>query len=79
MFIGEELQPSCHLHASPLDLLQQIHVLIMLGVAELSAGLHMESHESRVEGENCLPGPAGHAAFDPARDMAGFQGCQHSC
>lgn len=78
MFIGEEIQPSCHLHAPPLDLLQQVHVLIMLGVPELDAVLHVGSHESRVGEENYLSGPAGHAASDPAQDVAGFQGCQHS-
>lgn len=44
----------------------------MLRVPELNAVLHMGSPESRVEGENYLPGPSGHAAFDPALHVVGF-------
>ncbi|CAN0071273.1 unnamed protein product, partial [Bubo scandiacus] len=36
------------------------------------------SHESRVEGENHLPQPAGHASLDAAQDTAGFLGCKHT-
>lgn len=72
MFIGEELHPSHHLNAPRLDLLQQVRVLIMLRVPELNVVLHVGSPESRVGGENYLPGPAGHAAFEPALDVVGF-------
>ena len=34
----------------------------------------MGSHQSRVEGQNPLPWPAGHASFDAACDTAGFLG-----
>ena len=34
---AEVLQPSDHLHSPPLDLLQQLHVLLVLGVPELDA------------------------------------------
>jgi len=34
------------------------------------------SHQSRVEGQNPLPRPAGHAAFDAAQDTVHFLGCK---
>jgi len=34
------------------------------------------SHQSRVEGQNPLPRPAGHASLDAAQDTAGFLGCK---
>lgn len=34
------------------------------------------SHESRVDGENHLPQPAGHTS-DVAQGPAGFMGCEH--
>lgn len=49
----------------------------MLRVPELNAVLHVGSHESRVEGENYLPGPAGPSACDPAQGVVGVRGCQH--
>ena len=43
----------------------------------MDAVLQVGSHKSRVEGQNPLPRPAGHAAFDAAQDMVpmvyGFQ------
>ncbi|KAK4817679.1 hypothetical protein QYF61_024908 [Mycteria americana] len=39
VFIGEVLQPLDHLHGPPLDSLQQIHGLLMLGAPELNAVL----------------------------------------
>jgi len=62
--------------ALPLDLLQQIHVLLMLGDQELDTRLEVGSHKSRVEGQNHLPRPAGHAAFDAAHDTVGFLDCK---
>lgn len=50
-----------------LDSLQQVRVLLELGVAELNAVLQMESHKSGVESDNNLPLPASyvraHCAF----------------
>ncbi|KAK4827563.1 hypothetical protein QYF61_019187 [Mycteria americana] len=76
VFVGEVLQPSGHLHGPPLDLLQQLHVLLMLRPPELHAVLQMGSHKSGVEGQNHLPQPAGHASFDAAQDTVGFLGCK---
>jgi len=36
------------------------------------------SHQSRAEGQNHLPRPAGHAAFDAAQDMVGLLGCKRT-
>jgi len=38
----------------------------------------VESHQSRVEGQNPLPRPAGHASLDAAQDMVGLLGCEHT-
>jgi len=37
----------------------------------------VESHQSRVDGQNHLPQPAGHASFDASQDMVGLLGCKH--
>ncbi|NXC65955.1 LBN protein, partial [Anhinga anhinga] len=42
----------------------------------LDAALQVGSHQSRVEGQNHLPRPAGHASFDAAQDTLGFLGCK---
>jgi len=38
----------------------------------------VRSHQSRVEGQNHLPRPAGHAAFDAAQDTVGCLGCERT-
>ena len=45
---------------------------------ELDAGLQVGSHQSGVGGQNHLPWPAGHAAFDAAQDTAGHLGCERT-
>uniref|UniRef100_A0A8B9FRM5 C2H2-type domain-containing protein n=1 Tax=Amazona collaria TaxID=241587 RepID=A0A8B9FRM5_9PSIT len=55
----------------PLDLLPHLHVL-MLRTPELYTALEVRSHESRVEGQELLPRPAGRAPFDAAQDTVGF-------
>ena len=44
----------------------------MLGAPELDTALQVWSHQSRGEGQNHLPRPAGHASFDAAQDAVGF-------
>jgi len=73
--VGEVLQPLDHLCGPPLDPLQQLHVLLVLRAPELDAGLQVASHQSRVEGQNCLPRPAGHASLDATQDTVGLLGC----
>ncbi|KAK4819021.1 hypothetical protein QYF61_024137 [Mycteria americana] len=76
--IGEVFHPSDHSCGPPLDLLQQVHVFPVLRTPELDAVLQVGSHQSRVEGQNHLPQPAGHASFDAAQDMVGLLGCEHT-
>ncbi|KAK4818015.1 hypothetical protein QYF61_004128 [Mycteria americana] len=76
VLIGEVFHPSHHFRGPPLDLLQQLHVLVVLRTPELDAVLQVGSHQSRAEGQNHLPRPAGHAAFDAAQGTVGFLGCQ---
>jgi len=44
VIIGEVLQPSDCLCGPPLNLLQQLHVLLVLGTPELDRGLQVGSH-----------------------------------
>ncbi|KAK4814100.1 hypothetical protein QYF61_008195 [Mycteria americana] len=78
VLVGEVLQPLDHFHGPPLDLLQQLHVLLVLRAPELDAVLQVRSHQSRVEGQNHLPRPAGHASFDAAQDTVGLLGCERT-
>ncbi|KAK4817891.1 hypothetical protein QYF61_002060 [Mycteria americana] len=76
--VGEVLQPSDHFCGPPLDLLQQLHVPLVLRAPELDAVLQVRSHQSRVEGQNHLPRPAGHTSFDAAQDTVGLLGCERT-
>ncbi|NXO11734.1 F120B protein, partial [Oriolus oriolus] len=76
VFIAEVLQPSDHLCSLSLGSLQQVKALPMLGTSELDVALQVESHQSRVDRENPLPHPAGHAALDAAQGAVGFLGSE---
>ncbi|KAK4815374.1 hypothetical protein QYF61_001362 [Mycteria americana] len=76
VLIGGVFHPSDHFCGPPLDPLQQVHVLPVLRAPELDAVLQVRSHQTRVEGQNPLPRPAGHASFDAAQDTVGFLGCE---
>ncbi|KAK4821202.1 hypothetical protein QYF61_015770 [Mycteria americana] len=78
VLIGEVLQPSGHFHVPPLDLLQQLHVLLVLRAPELDVVLQVRSHQSRAEWQNHLPRPAGHASVDAAQDTVGLLGCERT-
>ena len=41
-------------------------------------GLQVGSHQSGAEGQNHLPQPAGHSAFDTAQDTVGLLGCKRT-
>ncbi|KAK4829379.1 hypothetical protein QYF61_003719, partial [Mycteria americana] len=75
---GEVLQPSDNFCGPPLDSLQQVHVFPVQGTPELDAVLQVGSHQSRVEGQNHLPQPAGLASFDAAQDTVDFLGCKRT-
>ncbi|KAK4830883.1 hypothetical protein QYF61_013812 [Mycteria americana] len=55
-----------------------VHVFPVLRTPELDAVLQVGSHQSRVEGQNHLPRPAGHASFDAAQDTVGLLGCKRT-
>jgi len=40
------------------------------------AGFLVGSHQSRAEGQNPLPQPAGHSSLDAAQDMVGLLSCE---
>jgi len=48
VFIGEVLQPSDHPCGPPLDLLQQVHILLVLGAPSLEEVLQVSPYEGRV-------------------------------
>ncbi|PKU46357.1 rna-directed dna polymerase from mobile element jockey- hypothetical protein [Limosa lapponica baueri] len=75
LLTGEVLQASDHLRGPPLDPFQQVHILPVLRTPELDAVLQVGSHESRAEGQNHLPGPAGHTSFNATQGVLGFLGC----
>ncbi|PKU42315.1 rna-directed dna polymerase from mobile element jockey-like [Limosa lapponica baueri] len=78
VLVHSTLNPLDDLCGPPLDSFQQIHVLPMLRTSELDAVLQVESHQSRVEGQNHLPQPAGRNSFDAAQDAVVWLGCQHT-
>jgi len=51
----------------------------VLRAPELNAVLQVRSHQSRVEGQNHLSRPAGHASPDAAQDMVGPLGAIIMC
>jgi len=52
---GEVFHPPDHFCGTPLDPLQQPHVLTVLRAPELDAGLQVGSHQSQAEWQNPLP------------------------
>ncbi|KAK4818966.1 LOW QUALITY PROTEIN: hypothetical protein QYF61_022633 [Mycteria americana] len=66
---------SDEVHCNPL---QRVRIFPVLRAPELDAVLQVGSHQSRVEGQNHLPRPAGHASFDAAQDTVGFLGCERT-
>ncbi|KAK4829697.1 hypothetical protein QYF61_006072 [Mycteria americana] len=55
-----------------------VHIFPELRTPELHAVLQVGSHQNRVEGQNHLPQPAGHASLDAAQDTVGLLGCECS-
>ncbi|KAK4827791.1 hypothetical protein QYF61_021744 [Mycteria americana] len=76
VLVGEVFHPSDHFCGPPLDPLQQVHVCLVPRTPELNTVLRVGSHQSGTEGQNHLPRPAGHTAFDAAQDTAGLLGCE---
>jgi len=49
VFIGGVLQPSYHAHGLPLDLLEQLHIFLVLGALGLQPVHQMGLHKGKVE------------------------------
>jgi len=47
VLIADLLQPSAYFYGPPMDLLQQVHVLLVLRPPELDAGLEISPEQSR--------------------------------
>ncbi|KAJ7413291.1 hypothetical protein WISP_92138 [Willisornis vidua] len=56
--------------------METAQVFPVLKTPKLDVALRVESHQSRVEGQNHLPRPAAHTSFDAALDKFGFLGCK---
>jgi len=55
-----------------------IEDFFVLGAPELNTILQVGSRENRVEGQNHLPQPAGHASLDATQRTVGLLGCKHT-
>ena len=73
---GEVFYPSDQFCALPLDVLQQLHVSPVLRTPHLDAVLKVRPQQSREEGQDHLPRPAGCASLDAAQDTVGFLICK---
>ena len=63
--IGEVLQPHSNLCGPLQNLLQQLHILLVLWVPDLDTGLPMGLHKGRVERNTPLPLPAAILLMQP--------------
>jgi len=75
-FIEEMLHPSVQFHGPPLNMLQYLHSLLVLGAPGLGAVLQVVPHEGRVKGDSHFHCSAGHPSFDAAQDTIGLLGCK---
>jgi len=72
-FTGEVLHPSHHLCSHPLDLLQQLHSLLVLEAPGLDE--HDGALQGQRRGGQSPPSPCCHSFFDEAQDTVGLLGC----
>jgi len=79
VLIGEVFHPLHHLCGLSLDILQQVHASPVLRTSQLDAVLQVRPHQHRVEGQDHLPHPAGHASFDAAQDTVTFWAVRAHC
>ena len=73
---SDVLPLSNHFCGPPLDLLQQIHIFLVLVTIGLDTVLQMGHHEGSIESDNPLPLPAGPFFFDAAQNTIGPFGCK---
>ena len=79
VFTGEVLQPSEHPHGSPLDLLQELCVLPVLGAPGLDTVLQMGPLKGRAEGDNPLLLPDAIPLLIQPRTQLAFQAASAHC
>ena len=76
-FFTREVHLSSEYPCVPLlDLLQQLHIFLLLEAPGLDAVLQTGPHRCREDGSCCLPCLAGLPSFDAAQDRIGFMGCK---
>jgi len=68
--------PLSHLCSPPLDLLQQLTIFPVPGLAGLVAVLKVRPHKGSVEGDSHLPHPTDHFTSDVPQDTLGLPGCK---
>ena len=68
--------PLHHFCGPPLDVLQQVHVSLVLRTPHLDTLLHLRPHQHRAEGQDHLPHPAGHTSFVADYDAVASLGCE---
>jgi len=73
-FIAEVFQSSDPLCGPPLNLLQQFHIILVLGASGLDTVLQVGPREGRVERDNPLPLSVGHPSSDAAQGTVGLPG-----
>lgn len=75
VFIGEVLYSLDNLHGLSGPSVTGSYLSCAVA-PKVDTALQGKSHEGRVERQNALPWPAGHAVLDTSQDTTGFLGCQ---
>lgn len=74
LFLRKMFQAFDHFCGLHLDLLQYVHVFLVLGAADLDMVLQMGLHNGRLEGTITFLSLQISSAFDTAQDRAGLRG-----
>ena len=76
VFVGEVFQPSEYLCGCLLDLLQKLHIFLVLGSPDLDVVLQVGLMKAEKRGTITHPRPAGHPYFDAVQDTVNLPGCK---
>jgi len=76
VFLRKVLQPYDQLGGPPLDLLQHLRILLLMGTRSLDAVFQMDPHKGRAEEDYHLLCLAGHSSSGAAQDTVGLPGCK---
>ena len=71
LLVGLVLQTPHQLCRPSLDSLEHLNVLIVVRGPKLNTVLEVQPHQSRVQGDDHLPRPAGHTVSDTSQDAVG--------